>query len=233
MLALQLGHAQFFQRMWSPSLALFSRVVMATEAAGVDQRSVGGLSAAFAAAAACGAEPDDRRTAFHWLRRAADRLKMHAAGAKEQPVLRGRIASYIDRGSVGAEVWLFEFLYLHNASSVKRMPPAWHEAILETLTTMPLAAALRPPTSGSPNPAAAATAAAAVMVQLQHSRFVLPHALFLTAVLSYRLQPDMAQLAASHDLCKRAKKFRNYDFDISGKGGKLQWLMNSLEKYMN
>lgn len=50
-------------------------------------------------------------------------------------------------------------------------------------------------------------------VLLTESRFVLPHALYLTAVLSYRLRPMEEQLYISHELCVRAKRIRDYDFD--------------------
>lgn len=42
---------------------------------------------------------------------------------------------------------------------------------------------------------------------------MLPHALYLTAVLSYRLRPVEEQLYISHELCVRAKRIRDYDFD--------------------
>ena len=53
----------------------------------------------------------------------------------------------------------------------------------------------------------------APQVVLTESRFVLPHALYLTAHLSYRLRPVEEQLYLSHDLCARAKKIKDYDFD--------------------
>lgn len=50
-------------------------------------------------------------------------------------------------------------------------------------------------------------------VLLTESRFVLPHSLYLTAVQSYRLRPMKEQLYISHELCVRAKRIRDYDFD--------------------
>lgn len=53
--------------------------------------------------------------------------KQEAIGAKEHPGLRGRLQGYASRGPPGAELWLFELLYLHNASAANSMPEAWHE----------------------------------------------------------------------------------------------------------
>lgn len=61
--------------------------------------------------------------------------------------------------------------------------------------------------------AAAVGVVDAPQVVLTESRFVLPHALYLTAHLSYRLRPVEDQLYLSHDLCARAKKIKDYDFD--------------------
>lgn len=65
---------------------------------------------------------------------------------------------------------------------------------------------------------------------LTESRFVLPHALYLTAHLSYRLRPVEEQLYLSHDLCVRAKRIKEYDFDCQVKIGNL---MASLRNYMD
>lgn len=65
---------------------------------------------------------------------------------------------------------------------------------------------------------------------LTESRFVLPHALYLTAHLSYRLRPVEEQLYLSHDLCARAKRIKEYDFDCQVKIGNL---MASLRNYMD
>lgn len=53
--------------------------------------------------------------------------KQEAANAKEYGGLRGRLQGYVERGPPGAELWLFELLYLHNASAANSMPEAWHE----------------------------------------------------------------------------------------------------------
>lgn len=53
--------------------------------------------------------------------------KQEAAGAKEHRGLRDRLEGYASRGPPGAELWLFELLYLHNASAANSMPEAWHE----------------------------------------------------------------------------------------------------------
>lgn len=67
-------------------------------------------------------------------------------------------------------------------------------------------------------------------VVLTESRFVLPHALYLTAHLSYRLRPTEEQLFLSYDLCVRAKRIKDYDFDCQVKIGNL---MTSLRHYIN
>lgn len=61
------------------------------------------------------------------LRACAAIKKQESAGAKEHPGLRGRLQGYASRGPPGAELWLFELLYLHNASAANSMPEAWHE----------------------------------------------------------------------------------------------------------
>ncbi|CAM9883412.1 unnamed protein product, partial [Ascophyllum nodosum] len=67
-------------------------------------------------------------------------------------------------------------------------------------------------------------------VTLTDSCFVLPHALYLAAHLSYRLRPVEDQLYyLSHDLCVRAKRIKEYNFDCQLKIGNL---MASLRSYM-
>lgn len=73
-------------------------------------------------------QPHPLPTDFHITSSACAAIKkQEAAGAKEHRGLRDRLEGYASRGPPGAELWLFELLYLHNASAANSMPEAWHE----------------------------------------------------------------------------------------------------------
>eukprot|EP00903_Cladosiphon_okamuranus_P019227 g17681.t1 len=274
---LQLAFSSFFLQRWSSALEGFTRIVEGvTQVCENDKRGLTGFSAAYAAASMCGVQPVNQTEVHKLLVVAFEAMKkQEAIGAKEYPGLRGRLQGYTQRGPPGAELWLFELLYLHNASAANSMPEAWHESMLELLGETPVAAASRAfPQPGhlySPSetdaimahkfteglvlyklermeesldffrliadcardkdePPAPREEGLPPQVLLTESRFVLPHALYLTAHLSYRLRPVEEQLYLSHDLCVRAKRIKEYDFDCQVKIGTL---MASLRKYMD
>ncbi|CAM9345495.1 unnamed protein product [Scytosiphon promiscuus] len=275
---LQLASSSFFLQRWSRALEVFTRIVegVTQQVCENDKRGLAGFSAAYAAASMCGVQPVDQAEVHKLLVVACSAIKkQEAAGAKEHPGLRGRLEGYAARGPPGAELWLFELLYLHNASAANSMPEAWHESMLELLGETPVAQSSRAfPQPGNvytasdtdaimahkfteglvlyklermeesldifrfiadcardkdeaPSPR---EAGAPPQVVLTESRFVLPHSLYLTAHLSYRLRPIEEQLHLSHDLCVRAKRIKDYDFDCQAKIGNL---MASLRNYMD
>ncbi|CAN0364517.1 unnamed protein product [Ectocarpus fasciculatus] len=274
---LQLAFSSFFLQRWSRALEVFTRIVEGvTQACENDKRGLTGFSAAYAAASMCGVQPVKQGEVHKLIDVACVAIKkQEAAGSKEHPGLRSRLQGYAARGPPGAELWLFELLYLHNASAANSMPEAWHESMLELLGQTPVAAVSRAyPQEGvtytpsetdaimahkfteglvlyklermqesleffrfiadcsrdKDEPPAPREEGVPPQVVLTESRFVLPHALYLTAHLSYRLRPTEEQLFLSHDLCVRAKRIKDYDFDCQVKIGNL---MTSLRHYIN
>ncbi|CAM9464098.1 unnamed protein product, partial [Choristocarpus tenellus] len=218
---LQLAHSSFFLQKWDDALQFFTRIVLGVkQVCDRDERSMTGICSAYAAASMCGVQPICQDEVHRLLLSACGSMKeLEALGStvKEHPVLKGRLRAHAARGPPGSELWLFELLYLHNASAANGMPEAWHQGMLELLQETPIAAMSQAFEMENirwiPSEADAVMAHKFMKVLLTESRFVLPHALYLTAVLSYRLRPVGEQLYISHSLCVRAKRIRDYDFD--------------------
>ncbi|CAN0146271.1 unnamed protein product, partial [Discosporangium mesarthrocarpum] len=127
---LQMAHSSFFLQKWEDALQFFTRIVVGVkQTCDKDERGLTGLGSAYAAASMCGVQPIDGGAVHKLLVSACTHMKdLEALGnVKEHPVLKGRLREHAARGPPGAELWLYEVLYLHNASAANGMPEAWHQ----------------------------------------------------------------------------------------------------------